>query len=110
MPTVPRESEENGSSVLAVSWVDVFGVDEGLGFVVGAVGESGRDAVRVFDSASFTRLVRVGSPPVMHPTRPRVVCRSREGAVASASDARGWTPVRKTPSNEAREKVRAQGA
>lgn len=45
----------------------------------------------------FTRLVHVVSAPVMYPTRPYVVYRSREESIRSTPRARGWKPVRTRP-------------
>lgn len=41
----------------------------------------------------FTRLVHVVSAPVMYPTRPYVVYRSREEQIRGGATPRGWEPV-----------------
>ncbi|ETJ98101.1 respiratory nitrate reductase subunit gamma [Propionimicrobium lymphophilum] len=55
----------------------------------------------------FTRLVHVVSAPVMYPTRPYVVYRSREESIQSTDVPRGWEPVQTRPQNR---DSRSQGA
>lgn len=45
----------------------------------------------------FTRLVHVVSAPVMYPTRPYVVYRSRTEGIRGAKTPRGWKPVTTRP-------------
>lgn len=44
----------------------------------------------------FTRLVHIMSAPVGYPTRPAIIYRSRNAAVSTTPDRRGWAPVRKS--------------
>ncbi|MDO5050090.1 MAG: respiratory nitrate reductase subunit gamma [Actinomycetaceae bacterium] len=55
----------------------------------------------------FTRLVHVLSAPVMYPTRPYVVYRSRSEGIRSTATPRGWDPVRTRPQDR---DSRSQGA
>lgn len=45
----------------------------------------------------YTRLVHIVSAPVMYPTRPYVVYRSREDRVGATEVPRGWDPVETRP-------------